>query len=77
MNADEKNEMSRFADLANAKDFVMREIERKKDYPTLRKRLIQLSETMNWIDKERAQALLIDVQNQLQNSDGWPAESSF
>jgi len=77
MSDEEKNELSTFSDLPNAKTFVLKEIEQKKDYPTLRKRLIQLAATMSWIDKDRAQALFVDVQNQLQNSDGWPTESAF
>ncbi len=66
--------LTKMKSLDEAKSFYMREIELKKDYPTLRLRLVRLAKRMGWLPSASADPLIAEITTELNSSD-WPKEN--
>jgi hypothetical protein len=70
MTPQEKDVLNEIADLQNAKKFILNQIEEKKEFPTLRKKLVTMAGQLKWIEPEKATSLMDEAQKQI-TDEGW------
>jgi len=66
----EQKAIDEISKLKPARDFILKQINSKKDYPSMRKKLIRMATTLKWLDAEQAKPLLEQAQEQIK-LEGW------